>query len=202
MLLRRDILERIQSGEVSLAFRRWKRPTVKSGGTLKTRIGVLAIESVEKVSLRSITEEQARAAGSPDRKSLLHELSSREGEVHRISLKYVGDDPRLALRDEVKISPAEMDDICARLDRYDAASRRVPWTYASLSIIAKQPLVSARILSADLDMERLWFKTNIRKLKSLGLTISHSPGYELSPRGKKVLAAMKRKRTKGGRTGR
>ena len=29
-----------------------------------------------------------------------------------------------------------------------------------------------------------------RKLKALGLTISHSPGYELSPRGRALLARL------------
>ncbi len=31
------------------------------------------------------------------------------------------------------------------------------------------------------------FKEDVRKLKALGLTISHSPGYELSPRGRALL---------------
>jgi hypothetical protein len=34
------------------------------------------------------------------------------------------------------------------------------------------------------------FKNDVRKLKTLGLTISHSPGYELSPRGRAVLAHL------------
>ncbi len=37
-------------------------------------------------------------------------------------------------------------------------------------------------------METAPFKTNVRKLKALGLTISHDTGYELSPRGRASLA--------------
>ena len=33
-------------------------------------------------------------------------------------------------------------------------------------------------------------KEQVRKLKTLGLTISHSPGYELSPRGRALLDAL------------
>jgi len=44
MLIKRDILERIAGRKVDLAFRRWKRPTVKTGGRLRTEIGELAIE--------------------------------------------------------------------------------------------------------------------------------------------------------------
>ena len=33
-------------------------------------------------------------------------------------------------------------------------------------------------------------QNDVRKLKELGLTISFSPGYELSPRGKALLEAL------------
>ena len=49
MLFRADDLAAIAAGEITLAFRRWKRPTVKSGGTLATRPGLLAIEAVDPV---------------------------------------------------------------------------------------------------------------------------------------------------------
>ena len=191
MLIRREILQRIQAGEVSLAFRRWKRATVKSGGSLQTAVGVLGIASVDRVTLRSITEAEASAAGAAGRKSLIEGLSDRDGDVYRIALSYSGEDPRIALRNETQMSKSEMDSIVAKLEKYDVVSKRVPWTLATLEIIAGQPQVSARILSAELDWERLWFKGNVRKLKTMGLTISHSPGYELSPRGTKVLQALR-----------
>jgi hypothetical protein len=36
-------------------------------------------------------------------------------------------------------------------------------------------------------------KVDIRKLKSLGLTISHDVGYELSPRGTAYLSWLERR---------
>ena len=63
MLIRQDVLRRIESGEVDLAFRRWTRPTVKPGGHLRTRIGELAIDSVTRVPVASITAAEARRAG-------------------------------------------------------------------------------------------------------------------------------------------
>ena len=42
MILRRPVLDAIREGSVSLIFRRWRRPTVRAGGTLTTAIGVLA----------------------------------------------------------------------------------------------------------------------------------------------------------------
>ena len=61
MLIKSEILKRIKSGDVTLAFRRWRRPTVKAGGSLKTAIGVLSIENVERISARELSD----AAGAP-----------------------------------------------------------------------------------------------------------------------------------------
>ena len=55
MLFNRRALDGIEAGEIDLAFRRWKRPTVKAGGTLRTRGGVLSIETVERTNERKIS---------------------------------------------------------------------------------------------------------------------------------------------------
>ena len=61
-----------------------------------------------------------------------------------------------------------------------------------LDIIEDYPHVVAGSLAKRAGFERDVFKTNVRKLKELGLTISHERGYELSPRGKALLAHLKR----------
>jgi len=38
-----------------------------------------------------------------------------------------------------------------------------------------------------MDRETRFFKTDVRKLKKLGLTRSYEVGYDLTPRGKTVL---------------
>jgi hypothetical protein len=43
-------------------------------------------------------------------------------------------------------------------------------------------------LADGIGLDKPAFKNNVRKLKGLGLTISHSPGYELSPRALALLA--------------
>lgn len=111
MLLKRDELEAIRDGRLTSVHRVWRRPTVKAGGTLNTRIGQLAIDAVTPVDL------------------------------------------------------------------------------ASLSRIARQPGVVAKQLAAEAGIERDRFKTDIRKLKAMGLTVSLEVGYRLSPRGAAFLAA-------------
>ncbi len=67
--------------------------------------------------------------------------------------------------------------------------RDAPWTRTTLKLIEKNPRVAASKLAAKLGRETLEFKTDVRKLKKLGLTQSFEVGYELSPRGKAYLAA-------------
>jgi hypothetical protein len=66
MLLKRELLEQIKAGEVDLVFRRWNRPTVKAGGTLKTKLGLLAIGPVTEMSADDVSEADARRAGFAD----------------------------------------------------------------------------------------------------------------------------------------
>lgn len=53
----------LADGSVTLAFRRWRRPTVKAGGTLRSPAGVLAIDAVELVPLAAIGEAAGAAPG-------------------------------------------------------------------------------------------------------------------------------------------
>jgi hypothetical protein len=183
VLFPQDVLRRIGEGEVTLAFRRWRRPTVKAGGTLRTRVGVLAIDSVEAVGEEDVTDADARRAGAADRDALLAGLRP-EGRLHRIEFRLAGPDPRIALRERSEISPAERAEIDARLARLDAASRHGPWTAAVLDLIADRPATPAADLAASLGRERARFKADVRKLKELGLTESLEVGYRLSPRGR------------------
>lgn len=66
MLLKLELLERIQRGEVDLVFRRWSRPTVKAGGTLKTRLGLLRIGAITDMDPADVSEADARRAGFSD----------------------------------------------------------------------------------------------------------------------------------------
>jgi hypothetical protein len=183
MLFRQDVLRRIADGEVTLAFRRWRRPTVKAGGTLRTRVGVLAIESIQVVEERDVTDADARRAGAEDRDALLAALPG-DGPLHRIEFRLAGPDQRIALRARSDISPAERAEIDARLARLDAASRHGPWTATVLGLIAERPGTRAPDLAASLGRETAPFKADVRKLKELGLTESLRVGYRLSPRGR------------------
>jgi hypothetical protein len=185
VLFRKDTLERIAAGEVTVAFRRWKRPTVKAGGTLQTAVGMLAIEAVEPLKSDSaITKKDARAAGFASADEIAQAFPPVLGRtLYRVVFRLAGPDPRIALRAQTEMSEDERDSIAKRLAGYDARSPIGPWTGQTLDAIAERPATRAGDLAADLGQERLPFKANVRKLKALGLTESLEIGYRLSPRG-------------------
>jgi hypothetical protein len=197
MLFNRRALDGIAAGEIDLAFRRWRRATVKAGGTLRTRAGVLAIDAVEPTGERRISAGDAKRAGFVSRAELLRSLRA-EGRLYRIEFHRIGDDPRVALRESAEISTSEREEIDARLARMDE-TRGEPWTRGLLELIAGRPETVAAELAAGLGMERLPFKRDVRKLKELGLTESLLVGYRLSPRGRAYLEGATAATSRGSR---
>ena len=190
MLIRHETLRRIEAGEVDTLFRRQVRPTVKAGGTLRTMIGMLAIDSVERIEPEDITDDDARRAGMSKDKVLAMLAAKTEGDCYRVRIHVAGTDPRIALREDADLDDAAVATLRAKLDRLDATSSWGPWTRATLRLIAARPFVRAPDLAASVGRDTPPFKEDVRKLKALGLTINHSPGYELSPRGRALLERL------------
>jgi hypothetical protein len=188
MLFRQNGLDGIRDGRITLAFRRWRRATVKTGGTLMLPIGQLQIVEVREIGESAITEEDARRAGHASREALLQELSGRDGTLYRIELGALGPDPRIALRAHASLAGGELASLRAKLAKLDARAPGGPWTRRFLELIRDKPAIRAGDLCQVVGMERLFFKAYVRKLKALGLTESLDVGYRLSPRGEAVLS--------------
>jgi hypothetical protein len=185
VLLRRDTLDGIAAGRITLAFRRWERPRVKVGTRLRTAAGVVEVTAVDIVEF--LTDADAHAAGFADAAALRTVLDDRAGRIHRVALRPAGPDPRVALRENPELDDGGRAELDTRLARFDAASRAGPWTSAVLRLIAGSPGVRAPDLAAQLGRETALFKRDVRKLKELGLTESLEVGYRLSPRGEAYL---------------
>lgn len=199
MLISKAIAEQIRAGTVTTQYRRWDAPRVKVGGTQLTPAGLVRFTRVAKVSdLSKLTDRAARAAGMKNADALRKALArgaerkpsargGRGGEfVYRINLEWAGEDPRLALREQIPD-----DEACRAIaERTAVIDRRLGdgWTAETLEWIAANPEVVSKRLAELRGVELVPMKTDIRKLKALGLTISHDVGYELSPRGRAYLA--------------
>jgi hypothetical protein len=206
----------VRDGTITLAFRRWEAPRVKVGGTQLTSAGIVRFEGVDEVLEASeLTEDDARAAGFADLGSLRELLypfvipgrsriesgrdlaSSRRGprsskggdHVYRVRLSWVGEDPRIALRDAVP-DAAELATIAAAVAKLDAGKHTGPWTRPILEWIRDHPGVISTELAALLGREVAPMKADIRRLKALGLTESLRVGYRLSPRGVAYLESL------------
>jgi hypothetical protein len=180
--------EGLRTGAITVAFRSWKRPTVVSGGTLKSPGGLLGIDEVAVISRDQITEADARAAGLKSVAEVLdwtdraRLTDSENRQLYRIRFHRIGDDPRIELRRAVAIDPTERAALDARLDRWDRGADG-PWTVAILDVIARSPGVVSTVLAEEVGMDRPTFKRRVRQLKELGFTESLEVGYRLSPRG-------------------
>lgn len=189
MLIPLGVLQRIEAGEVTVAYRAWSRPTVRAGGHLITAIGQLAVEAVDAVDPATITDADAHAAGATDADELRASLRTGPGRTtYRIALRLAGPDPRLALRADADLDPETRADLDRRLDAMDRRAPSGPWTRRTLAAIAEHPGVVSTELASLLGHERQELKARIRRLKALGLTESLEVGYRLSPRGERYLA--------------
>ncbi len=184
MLFKQAILAKVRAGEVSVAFRRWTKPSVKVGGFLVTAIGRLAIDEVRPVEEAEITEVAARLAGAASRADLMAALAKGKGELHRIAFHLAGEDPRIALRQDSQLSAADRTALEKRLARMDVRmDGRAPWTKRFMDLIAAHPGRRAGDLATMAGLTTPEFKVRVRRLKALGLTISLETGYRLSSRG-------------------
>jgi hypothetical protein len=178
----------IVDGTVTLAFRRWDRPRMRPGGTQRTGVGVVRIESVDEVDPATLTEDDALRSGVGSLAELRRLLERRPGaHVYRMRVCSAGPDPRVTLREQAELSDDERRAVDQQLDRWDAARADGPWTRSLLRLIAENPGVRAPDLAASLGRETPPFKRDVRKLKELGLTCSLPVGYEISHRGRAYL---------------
>jgi hypothetical protein len=191
MLLKNKLIEEIKAGNVTLIFRRWKKPGVKAGGTQMTQRGVIGIDAVDIVTIGEITDLDAREAGFASKDELAADLYDRDEDIYKIRVHFAGEDPRKSLRDNAKLSKTELAEIIAKLKKLDSGSKRGDWTQLYLQMIHDRPNTHAQILAESIGLDIPTFKPWVRKLKALGLTESLRPGYRLSPRGEKVLEALR-----------
>jgi hypothetical protein len=155
---------------------------VKTGGTLKTRKGVLSIIKVEQIDRSKVTAKDIKNAGLKSREDLCE--IDHEGDFYKITIAYAGADPRIALRQN--LDKKELKNVCEKLQSMGE------WTTQYLRLIHDQPNIHAQILADSVNLEKLKFKAKVRRLKTLGLTESLRPGYRLSIRGEKVLKMLKK----------
>jgi hypothetical protein len=196
LLFKKPFHEGLVNGTITLTFRRWEKPHVRAGGRYRCHpIGVLEVEDIRSVTVRSIGAEDAKKAGFrslADLLAFLGELGPLDEStvVYRVALHHGGDGDRVALALEDTLTADDVRDITAKLAKMDG---KKPWMTKTLSLIESHPRVAASKLAPRLGRETADFKANVVKLKKLGLTQSFEVGYEIAPRGRAYLEARRRR---------
>jgi hypothetical protein len=199
LLFKKAFFAGLTSGAITLTFRRWQKPHVRTGGRYRCHpIGVLEVDDVQLVTASSLTAADALASGFASRAELvayLAELGPLDDAtpLYRVALHHGGDGDRVEIALADTLTADDVAAIRAKLARLD---RDGAWTAKTLALIGKHPRVAASKLAAKLGRETLPFKVDVRKLKRLGLTQSFEVGYEIAPRGRAYLAATARKSKK------
>lgn len=181
--------EGIADGSITVAFRRWRRPTVVAGRPYRTGGGRIEVTSVHAVDPASISDLDAARAGHDSAAEIRESLRGEAAwEVYRVEFRRLLEpDPRDVLANTADLEADDVAAIDVRLDRLDKASKHGPWTRQYLRLIRERPEVRAPDLAESVGRETQPFKLDVRKLKNLGLTLSFNPGYRLSPRGEAYL---------------
>ncbi len=196
MLFQKRFHHGLREGTITRTFRAWKGPRVKVGGVYRfSPTDAVEVDGVEQRSLGSISDAEARRAGFSDAAALIDvlrrtapaRLTSRS-KVYRVLFHHVPVGPTRRPTDGFAPSA---DDLAAGLERMDQRSRHGPWTRQVLELIERNPRIAASRLAPSVGSETRPFKANVRKLKKLGLTVSHETGYELSPLGRACLARLR-----------
>ena len=193
---------RVMEGEITVTFRLWKTAKVKAGGTYRTNKGMIEIESIDLMPAGAISRRDIKPSGCDSIEAIwalagehTNTRVTADTLLYRVQFRYLGE-----IDHAVRPPPTtDLDAIAQRLARTDARSPRGPWTTHVLQMIESAPEVPARILAAELGWETLDFKAHVRRLKALGLTISHEVGYELSDLGRAYLASRTETAPKMGR---
>jgi hypothetical protein len=182
--------ERVVRGDLTVTWRLWKYAHVRPGRVYPTGFGGgHAIDDVRAVRVTDITDADAQEAGLADAAALVELARAHTGAqvsedtiLYRVRFHYVP---------ELPAKPAlPLEEISRRLQRLDQNSRWGEWTEPALRLIEENPGVVSTVLAAEIGQPRPEFKTNVRKLKALGLTNSLEVGYELSELGQTYLDSL------------
>jgi hypothetical protein len=68
----RELRSAVAAGDITVSFRLWTRPQVKSGGRYQQGSIQIEVDSIELMPFSAITDEDVQRSGEPNRESLRH----------------------------------------------------------------------------------------------------------------------------------
>ncbi len=87
MQFSRELRERVAAGDVTVSIRLWRSPKVRVGGRYAVAGTLVEVISIELLPFSSITSEDVRRCGEPDREAL-RARAAHAGPVNDDTLVY------------------------------------------------------------------------------------------------------------------
>jgi hypothetical protein len=83
----RELRAGVISGDITVSFRLWQRPRVKTGGRYPVGPAVIEVDSMELVPFSTVTASDVARSGEPDRETL-RRRTAHAGPVDDATLVY------------------------------------------------------------------------------------------------------------------
>ena len=83
----RELRAGVISGDITVSFRLWQRPRVKTGGRYPVGPAVIEVDSMELVPFSTVTASDVVRSGEPDRETL-RRRTAHAGPVDDATLVY------------------------------------------------------------------------------------------------------------------
>ena len=140
------------------------------------------------IAPEAVDDADAIAAGFDSAREMSEEFAAFDGDLYRVAFRYRGDveDQRAMLAADDALTAEDRAAIMERLSKMDGGARGA-WTLDVLRLIGDHEGTRAADLAERMGRDVPHFKSDVRRLKSLGLTESLEVGYRLSPRGRALL---------------
>lgn len=186
-VLSKRILRGVAAGEISEAYLRWPSPLAEAGTRLSTVVGLIGVGEVSRVDPGELTDDDARRAGFGSAAGLRASLAKHgRGEVYRLTLSFEGPAPR-PVAEPVVVGGRERAVIDQQLARLDVSAPRGPWTRQVLEVLRRRPGIRAAELAAEHNRPVSRCKSDVWRLRELGLVEQVESGFGLSARGRSYL---------------
>lgn len=181
------ILRGVAAGEISEAYLRWPSPLVEAGARLSTAVGSIGVGEVSRVDPAELTDADARRAGFGSAAGLRASLAKHgRGEVYRLTLSFDGPAPQPG-QEPVVLGARERAEIERWLARLDVSAPRGPWTRQVLEVLGQRPGIRAGELAVEQNRPASRCKSDVWRLRELGLVEPVGAGFGLSARGRSYL---------------
>ena len=192
----RSVYKDIKSGKMTLAFRLWPQCRVSSGKSYKLEnLGRILVRGAEKISLSSITDQDARRAGFKNADLVISHFQNKKPDLNphkdscfRIEFKYLGHgDKRKNDRLSHHLNSQNLEKIDQRVQKLDRRAQGVTYS-AILKQMAGRPYMNVKKLARHFECNFSEIRRKLYRLMDERLIeMDARKCFQLTSRGRQLV---------------